>query len=99
MRKIDVKKLFQRLIALEYELLKYVNRTQGNAAAPLNFNEAAVALSVDKDAVLRACKRLVDAKMLIAEGENFKINEEVYKDEETPADEGASDESDNAVQS
>lgn len=97
MRKIDVKKLFQRTIALEYELLKYINRTQGNAAAPLNFNEAAEALSADKDALKRACRRLVDAKALIAEGENFKINDEIYKDEPASADEsvkaeGANDE-------
>lgn len=81
MRKIEIKVLFQRLCGLEYELLKYINRTQGEASAPVNFFEAAIALSVDKDDIRKACTRLVQKKVLLVEGENFKIDEAIYKDE------------------
>lgn len=83
MRKlIDVKELFNRLCGFEYELLKYINRTQGEEPAPINFSEAAIALSADKSKVRGAIKRLVKAELLIADGadgENFKINWEVFK--------------------
>lgn len=79
MHKIDVKELFQRLNGFEYELLKYINRTQGAKSAPVNFYEAATALSAENADVRRACKRLVESKVLIVEGENFKINEEIFK--------------------
>ncbi len=81
MRNFDVKKLFQSLCGFELELLKYINRTQGEASAPLNIIEAAVALSTDKNAVRRALKRLVESKVLLVNGENFQINEEVFKKE------------------
>ncbi len=82
---IDVKELFNRLCGFEYELLKYINRTQGEDPAPINFSEAAIALSSEKSEVRRAIKRLVKAEVLIADGddgENFKINWEVFKSEE-----------------
>lgn len=79
MRVIDVKELFQRCIGLEYELIKYVYRTQGEASAPLNFNEAAIALSAERKDVLCAYKRLLKAGALVAVGENIKIDEGVFK--------------------
>lgn len=79
---IDVKELFNRLCGFEYELLKYINRTQGEDPAPINFSEAAIALSSEKSEVRRAIKRLVKAGVIIADGENFKINWEVFKSEE-----------------
>ncbi len=80
MRKlIDVKELFNRLCGFEYELLKYINRTQGEESAPINFQEAAQSLSAGKSEVRQAIKRLVNSEVLIAEGENFKINWEVFK--------------------
>ncbi len=82
MRKIDIKKLFPRLCGLEYELLKYINRIQGEASAPIDFYAAAEALSMNKDVVRTAIRRLVKAEILIAEGEKFQINKEVYKSEE-----------------
>lgn len=81
MRRIDVKALFQRLCAFEYELLNYINRTQGEASAPLNYFEAAIALSSDKNSIRKSLRRLVESKALIVEGENFKINEELFKNE------------------
>lgn len=81
MRKIDIKALFQRLCSAEYELLVYINRTQGEASAPLNYFEAAIALSSDKNLIRKALRRLVESKALIVEGENFKINEELFKNE------------------
>lgn len=81
MRKIDIKRLFQDLCALEYEILRYIYRTQGVAAAPFNYYEAATALSADKNAIRKAVRRLVESDELIVEGENFKINEKVFKDE------------------
>ncbi len=83
MRKIDVKTLFSRLCALEYDLLKYINLKQGEASGILDFYAAAEALNVNKDAVRTTVRRLVKAEILIAEGENFKINEEVYKSTES----------------
>ena len=61
-------------------MLKYVYRTQGQASAPINYYEAAEALSVDRNAVRRSIKRLVEANALIADGENFKINSAIFKD-------------------
>lgn len=81
MRKIDIVKLFLRLDNLEFELLKYIYRTLGEMSAPVNFFEAAVALSAEKDDVRRACKRLVNAKVLLVDGENFRISEAVLKEE------------------
>jgi len=78
-RNFDVKKLFQSLCGFELELLKYINRTQGEASALFNIAEAAVALSTDKNAVRRALKRLVEAKVLFVNGENFQLNEEFFK--------------------
>ncbi len=76
-----MKELFQRLCGIEYELLKYVFRTQGMESAPLNYYEAAESLSVDRNAVRRAIKRLVDADALKVDGENFKINEEILRND------------------
>lgn len=81
MQKIDIKELFKRLVQLEYDLLKYINKLQGSESKPLDFEKAAGALNVSKDDVRRACKSLVNAGVLIAEGENFGINEEIYKSE------------------
>lgn len=81
MRKIDIAKLFQRLCRVEYELLKYINRKQGKASAPINFYDTAEFLKVDTDDIRRAIKRLVDASVLLADGDAFQINQEVYKDE------------------
>ncbi len=75
-----MKELFQRLCGIEYELLKYVFRTQGMESAPLNYYEAAESLSVDRNAVRRAIKRLFEADVLTSDGENFKINPEILKD-------------------
>lgn len=79
MPKIDVKELFKRLCGFEYELLKYINRTQGEESAPVNFSEAATALSTDKKAIRQAITRLVKSEVLIVDGENFKINWEVFR--------------------
>lgn len=79
MRRIDEVKLFLKLCNLEYELLKYINRTQGEDAAPLNIFEAATALYITKADVRRALKRLVEAKALIADGEKFQISSEVLR--------------------
>lgn len=76
---IDVKELFKRLCGFEYELLKYINRTQGEESAPINFVEAAIALCTDKKSIRNAITRLVKSEVLIAEGENFRINWEVFK--------------------
>ncbi len=76
---LDVQGLFLSLCGLEYRLLKYINQIQGRMAAPLNFNDAADALGVKWVDIRRAIKRLVDAKALIADGENFQINETVFK--------------------
>ena len=81
MRKIDLKRLFQDLCAVEYEVLKYINRTQGEAAAPLNCFEAATALSVDNNVIRKALRRLVEANVLIVDGEKFQINARIFKDE------------------
>lgn len=81
-RIIDVKELFNRLCGFEYELLKYINKGHGEELAPLNFAELAAALKVDKSKVRRAVKRLVESNVLIADGENFKINWEVFKAQE-----------------
>lgn len=81
MRKINVKEVFIRLSGFEYELLKYIYRTQGESPAPVNFYEAATALSAEKDAVRRGLKRLVDAKILLVDGEKFRIDEVVLKNE------------------
>lgn len=80
MRKIDTKELFQRLCGFEYEMLKYVYRTQGQASAPINYYEAAESLSVDRNTVRRAIKRLFEADVLTSDGENFKINSQILKD-------------------
>lgn len=79
MQKINVKELFTRLCGLEYELLKYINRTQGAESGSLDFNELSAELNADKRKLYSACKRLENAGALIAEGENFRINEEIYK--------------------
>lgn len=81
MAKIDIKTVFQCLCAFEYNLLNYINRTQGEASAPLNYFEAATALCSDKNSIRKALRRLVESKALIVEGENFKINEELFKNE------------------
>ncbi len=79
MRNIDAVKLFKKLCGVENEFLKYIIRTQGEAWAPINFYEAAVSLGLNKDDVRRACKRLVDANVLLADGENFQVNEEIFQ--------------------
>lgn len=79
MRKIDVIELFNRLCKPEFDLLKYINRIQGESSAPINFYDAAEVLNVEKDDVRRSIKRLVEAEILIVDGGNFKINSEVYK--------------------
>ncbi|MDE5722185.1 MAG: hypothetical protein K2I30_05555 [Clostridia bacterium] len=80
MRKaIDVKELFNRLCGFEYDLLKRINKDHGEEFAPLNFTELAATLKADKSKVRRAIKRLVGSNVLIADGENFKINWEVFK--------------------
>lgn len=61
-------------------MLKYVYRTQGQASAPINYYEAAESLSVDRNTVRRAIKRLFEADVLTCDGENFKINSEILKD-------------------
>ena len=81
MPKINVKELFNRLCSIEYEFLKLINRERGAESGPLDYNEISAALNVDKRKLYAACKRLVKAGILIAEGENFRINTEVYKDE------------------
>ncbi len=88
---IDVKELFNRLCGFEYELLKYINRTQGEDPAPINFSEAAIALSSEKSEVRLAIKRLVKAEVIIVDGENFKINWEVFKASEENAAPNAND--------
>lgn len=80
-KKINVKELFDRLCSIEYEFLKYINRNQGSESGPLNFNEISAALNVDRRKLYCAQKRLLKAGVLIASGENFKINEEIYKEE------------------
>lgn len=79
MPKFDVIEIFNRLAGFEYELLKYIYRTQGEASAPINFYAAAEALSASKDDIRRAFKRLVDADILIVDGEAFKINNTTLK--------------------
>ncbi len=79
MRIINANELFTRLCKTEYELLKYINRTQGAESRALDYNELSAELNADKRALYSACKRLVDCSALIAEGENFRINEEIYK--------------------
>ena len=81
MRKISVEKVGRMLYFNEGELLKYICRTQGEKAAPLNQFEAAIALGIDKSDVRRAFKRLVEAKVLVVDEENgvhFKINEKIF---------------------
>lgn len=78
MKVIDVKELFKRLITLEYNVLKYINRTQGEESRPIDFSACAAALNVDKRAVYNAHKRLVTAGVLIPDGLNFKINDKVF---------------------
>lgn len=80
MQKINVKELFTRLCGTEFELLKYINRTQGTESRPLDYNVISEILGVDKRLLYSACKRLVNAGALIVEGENCKINEEIYKE-------------------
>jgi len=79
-RKFNVVELFNRLCGFEYELLKYILKQQGTKLSLADYVAAANALGVDKDTVRRGYKRLVAAGVLIADGESFKINEEVYKD-------------------
>ena len=79
MPKIDVKELFKRLCSFEYDLIKYINRTQGDESAPIKFAEAAIALCTDKKNIRNAITRLVNSEVLIADGENIKINWEVFK--------------------
>ena len=81
MRKISTEKIFRMLCGTEVEFLTYIYRSQGEQAAPINFYEAAQALSKEKDDVRRACKRLVESNVLIAQGENFKINAEIFKEQ------------------
>ena len=79
MRKIDLIEVFIRLCKPEYDLLKYINKIQGERSAPINFYNAAEALHIEKDDVRRQIKRLVEAGVLIADGNDFKINSEVFK--------------------
>lgn len=79
MKKIDVQVLFNKLISFEYELLKYINRIQGADSRPFNFSEAATVLNVSKQKLFGAHRRLVSCGALIADGENFRINEEIYR--------------------
>ena len=84
MRKISTEKIFRMLCSQELELLTYFYRIQGESAAPFNFYEAAQALCMEKDDVRRAHKRLLDAKVIIADetdGKNFKINEAIFKEQ------------------
>lgn len=81
MLKFNVIELFNRLCGFEYELLKYIHKQQGTKLALADYVAAANALNTDKDAVRRGYKRLVTAEILIADGENFKINEKVYKND------------------
>ena len=81
MQKISLKKLFDRLCSTEYEFLKLINRERGSESGPLDYNEISATLNVDKRKLYSATKRLVNTGVLIAEGENFKINEEIYKNE------------------
>lgn len=76
---IDILDLFQRLCKLEYELLKYINKIQGADSRPFNFSEAATVLNVSKQKLFGAHRRLVSCGALIADGENFRINEEIYR--------------------
>lgn len=81
MSRISTEKLFRMLCGQELELLKYIYRSQGEEAAPFNFYEAAQALCMEKDDVRRAHKRLLDAKVIIADeldGKNFKISKEIF---------------------
>lgn len=78
---ISKAELFARLCGLEYRLLMYIHEIQGLMAAPVNFKDAAAFLKVQYSDIRRAIKRLVEAKALIAEGENFQVNEAVLKKE------------------
>ncbi len=80
MRKFNVVELFNRLCGFEYKLLQYIHNQQGTKLALADYVAAATALGVDKDAVRRGYKRLVTAGVLIADGENFKIDEKIYKE-------------------
>lgn len=85
MRKIDITVIFDRLCAFDCEVLNYINRKQGDSSAPLNICELAERLVYDKSDVRKAVNRLVAAKILLADGENFKIAGDVFK---KPADGG-----------
>ncbi len=81
MRKMSKEKLFQMLCNRELELLTYIYRSQGEDAAPINFYETAQALSIEKYDVRKAFKRLVDAKIILADekdGTKFKISDEIF---------------------
>ncbi len=78
MKKIDVQVLFNRLIAFEYEFLKYLNKLQGVESRPIDFTAAADALGVDKRKVYNACKRLQNAGALICTGDSFKIAPDMF---------------------
>ena len=78
MKKIDVQVLFNRLIAFEYEFLKYLNKLQGGESRQIDFAAAAEALNVDKRKVYNACKRLQAADALICTGDSFKIAPDMF---------------------
>lgn len=81
-RRIDVKELFKKLNALEYEVVKYLNKEQGADPDFLNYKAMSEALRVSRDDVRSACRRLITAGVLIAEGkQQFKLSEEIFKDE------------------
>lgn len=79
MLKIDVIEVFTRLCKPEYDLLKYINKIQGERSAPINFYNAAEVLGVEKDDVRRQIKRLVEAGVLLADGCDFQINSDIFK--------------------
>lgn len=83
MKKIDVQVLFNKLISFEYELLKYINKIQGEDSRPFDFAEAADALGVNKCKIQNAHKRLVNSGVLtVIRSEDgvvqFCINRELY---------------------
>lgn len=79
-RKIKINELFKRLNGFEFELFKYIKTRQGETAAPVDLEETAKALKVGKDDVRRLYKRLVTQEVLTADGENFKINPDLFED-------------------
>lgn len=54
MRIINANELFTRLCKTEYELLKYINRTQGAESRALDYDEISKALNADKRALYSA---------------------------------------------